>query len=424
MFAEPPTPGATSPAAGPTVTFVVPVHRDSPAFRRALGALVACDPPADELVIAVDGPHDDLVALALQHGARVVQLAVGCGPAVARNAGARLATGDLLFFVDADVVVPPHVVGLARRHFLADPGLSAVIGTYDDEPDQPNFFSQYKNLLNHHVHQSARVEGSTFWGACGVVRRSTFTALRGFDHRYPRPTIEDIELGYRIVGAGERIHVAKDLQVKHLKRWTGPSLLRSDVRDRALPWSALIVSSGTLPDDLNVDTRSRLSAVLAALLAACLLGAVLVPGLLLTAPLLLAGLVWLDRPVVRFFTGRRGAWFAARAMAWQVLYHLYSAVSFAIAVAHPMLGSPVHRWRARRYHREKARARKRAGSPEVTVRLGDQVLPSLVSSVRQQPAGRIPVPVAEYEPAPAAIPQQAGPKRGPGPVALRPVGHV
>ena len=400
--------GTPSRAADPSVTVVVPVHRDTDAFRRALAAVVACDPPADEVVVAVDRPDDDLVALALQHGARVVQLAGGCGPAVARNAGARAATGDLLFFVDADVVVPPGVVGLAKRYLRDRPEVSAVIGTYDDEPDEPNFFSQYKNLLNHHVHQRAHVEGCTFWGACGVVRRSTFESLRGFDHRYPRPTIEDIELGHRIVGAGECIHVVKELQVKHLKRWTLRGLLVSDVRDRALPWSSLILRSGTLPDDLNVDTRSRVSAALAALLPVALAGAVLAPTTLLLVVALLVALVWLDRPVVRFFAEQRGAWFAARATAWQVLYHFYSAPSFAVALAHRLLGSPVYRWRDHKRRVAKNRARGRVPAPVVP--LGAGVPRALIGSVRHRPAGRIPVPVAEFEPAvPPALPGTLAP---------------
>jgi hypothetical protein len=58
--------------------------------------------------------------------------------------------------------------------FQNDHDLAAVIGSYDDEPFEPNFLSQYKNLLHHYVHQTANRDASTFWGACGAIRRESF----------------------------------------------------------------------------------------------------------------------------------------------------------------------------------------------------------------------------------------------------------
>ena len=56
--------------------------------------------------------------------------------------------------------------------------------------------SQYRNLLHHFVHQHGHAEASTFWAGCGAIRRAAFDAVGGFDAaRFPRPSIEDIELG-------------------------------------------------------------------------------------------------------------------------------------------------------------------------------------------------------------------------------------
>lgn len=382
-------------SAPPTVSLLMPVHRDSSAFRQALEAVRVLDPQPDELVIAVDGPDDELVSLALSRGARVVQLRARRGPAVARNAAARAARGEVLFFIDSDVVVRPDVIGRVRDHFASHADVSAVIGSYDDEPAEPNFFSQYKNLLNHFVHQHAHREGTTFWGACGAVRRSVFAELGGFDKRYPRPTVEDIELGYRIVDSGGRIEVLKDLQVKHLKRWTARTLLSSDVWDRALPWSSLIVRTRRMPDDLNVDARGRASVVLAAVTLAALAAAPRRPAVAPLAPAAVAGMVVLDWPLVRWLADHRGRGFAARSMGWHALYHGYSGASFAAALGHRATGDPVYRWRAFRQKRDRARGRGLA-RPVPLPSLGPALPSTLVAERRYVTAG--PVPVVELEP--------------------------
>jgi cellulose synthase/poly-beta-1,6-N-acetylglucosamine synthase-like glycosyltransferase len=73
------------------------------------------------------------------------------------------AKGEILFFVDADVAVPPDAVGQMSAVFQQNPDLAAVFGSYDDRPFETNFLSQYRNLFHHYVHQTAKEEAATFW---------------------------------------------------------------------------------------------------------------------------------------------------------------------------------------------------------------------------------------------------------------------
>ena len=111
--------------------------------------------------------------------ARVLRLADNAGPAAARNHGARHARGEILFFVDADVVVAPGAVEHVMRVLSRDPDVAAVFGSYDASPPQPSIVSQYRNLLHHFVHQEGNPEASTFWAGCGAVRRAVFEAVGG-----------------------------------------------------------------------------------------------------------------------------------------------------------------------------------------------------------------------------------------------------
>ncbi len=262
----------TSPAT-PTISVIVPVYNGGGEFRRCLENLSRTDPPPDEIIVVTDGATDGSSDLAESFGALVLKLPVTGGPARARNHGARRAAGGVLLFIDGDVLVAPDTIGKVAAIFRQNPALSAAFGSYDDEPGAANFLSQYKNLLHHYVHQAGQEEAVTFWAGCGAVRRDVFLALDGFDESYRYPSIEDIELGYRLKQAGKRILLCKDLQVKHLKRWGALSLLQSDLLRRAVPWTELILRHGRLPNDLNLKASGRLSAVLASGLALSLAGA-------------------------------------------------------------------------------------------------------------------------------------------------------
>ena len=185
------------------------------------------------------------------------------GPAFARNYGARQADGECLFFVDADVIIQPDTLTRFRETFVSHPEYAAIFGSYDILPQDSGLISQYKNLAHHHFHQGANSEASTFWSGCGAMRTEVFHKFGGFDEaRYPRPSIEDIELGGRLIRAGYRIYLDKGIQVKHLKRWTLTGLIKTDVIYRGIPWTELILQEKRLPNDLNVNPQQRLIAVL------------------------------------------------------------------------------------------------------------------------------------------------------------------
>lgn len=169
-----------------------------------------------------------------------------------------------------------------------------------------------------------REQSSTFWAGCGAVRRSAFEGVGGFDASFTRPCIEDIELGVRLREAGHRIELNKAIQVKHLKKWTLWGMLRADVRDRAIPWTELILRQHHMPDDLNLRFSQRVCTILAfALLGMLILGAWFYHGLLLLPFLSLLGLVMVD-----YWSTYDRIPTAFRVMAVLVLLGVVGAISF------------------------------------------------------------------------------------------------
>ena len=288
-----------------------------------------------------DGSTDNSAAIASALGIRVVANPRGRGPAASRNVGAEQTTGGVLLFIDADVVVQTSTVRDVLVVLDAEPTLAGVFGSYDDQPHEPNFLSQYKNLLHHFTHQTARASSRSFWGGCGAIRREAFEAVGGFDgQKYQRASIEDIELGLRMARAGLRIRLDARLQVKHLKRWTASSLLKADILHRAYPWSRLIVSNGSLPDDLNLRPASRWSAALVGLVVLASLYLVLgvrrvfgIPAfelVLAVGIIALVQVLCVNREFYGFLLRARGPLFTLRAIPWHLGYYFYSGVTFVL----------------------------------------------------------------------------------------------
>lgn len=302
-----------------------------------LSSLLATAPPPAEIIVVADGDSDNSWLVAQQPGVRVIREPACSGPARARNQGARQATGSILLFLDADVVISSDLIDRVAMIFEQDPGLAAVFGSYDDEPAQLNFFSQYKNLFHHFIHQHANEQASTFWGACGAIRRDIFDAAGGFDEGYRKPSVEDIELGYRLSARGYRIRLEKSLQVKHLKRWGWGSLLESDIFCRALPWTDLILRYRQFGRDLNLQTSSRICVMAVFGMVVTVAGAFFHSGLGIPSGIFLALILFLNRTLLRFFYQKRGLRFAGKAAIWLCCYYLYGGLAFVVGTIRFML---------------------------------------------------------------------------------------
>lgn len=289
-----------------TLAVIIPVFNSGELLSETLRALQSGTRKPDELIVVDDGSTDPSASIAELFGAQVIVMPHNMGPATCRNRAAISTHSDILVFLDADTCVHPETLELMELHFKQDPALSAVIGSYDEFPKDPALCSQYRNLAHCYVHHSANRNALTFWSGCGAVRRSAFLRAEGFDERYRRPSIEDIELGYRMSDRGERILLDPDISVTHTKRWTVKNSIRTDILDRGIPWMALLLERGNIPDDLNLRKHHRYSAILTGASFVCLFATPYSRRWPLASFALAAAALLLDIGLLRFLRRRGG----------------------------------------------------------------------------------------------------------------------
>ena len=319
------------------MTVVLPVRNGIDVLPRCVEALERSVVPCAEwdLVVVDDGSTDGSGAWAEARGLKVRRVEHGPkGPAAARNLGAEGARGEVVVFVDADVCLAPDALGRFGRLFEARPDLGAAFGVYDDRPDVPGFFSQYRNLYHRYVHLRGNGPAETFWAGCGAVRREVFEACGTFDEvRYRRPQVEDIDLGYRIRAAGWKIELDASIECRHLKTWSLATIVHTDLFDRGIPWMRLLME-GRNRLSLNVRGPERLRTAAVGLAAAMIPFSVLAgaPALYALALGVLFLVVLTNVDLYRWFAAQRGWVFALGVVFMNLLYYLTASTAAALGL--------------------------------------------------------------------------------------------
>jgi glycosyltransferase involved in cell wall biosynthesis len=161
------------------ISFIIPAYNEETLLTATLqavrGAATAVGAPY-EIIVVDDGSTDRTSEIAKTQGARVVAVNLRQIGA-ARNAGAKVAIGDLFVFVDADTLVPPEVLrsALAALRAGAVGGGSGVRQDSGEPAWGPPLMAVATRLM--------RTAG---WAAgCFIfVRADVFRRVGGFDERY------------------------------------------------------------------------------------------------------------------------------------------------------------------------------------------------------------------------------------------------
>ena len=188
-----------------TISLILPVLDEERAIERTIAAGAAAEPVE---VIVVDGEsRDRTVGIAQRRSCRVV-----CSPpgrAIQMNAGAAVASADVLLFLHADTLLPSSACDDVR-HALRDPNV--VGGRFDVRLDSPRtIYRVIERLMN----ARSRLTRISTGDQAIFVRRSVFKALGGFA---PIPLMEDVDLSRRLKRHG-RIACLRSHVVTSARRW-------------------------------------------------------------------------------------------------------------------------------------------------------------------------------------------------------------
>ncbi|HEV3408766.1 MAG TPA: putative molybdenum carrier protein, partial [Chthoniobacterales bacterium] len=165
--------------AAPFLSFIVPAHneeRELPETLRAIQRAGDQSRHACEIIVVDDASTDATAQIATRYGARVVS--VNCRLiAAVRNAGARVARGEILFFIDADTrMAPEHIPAALQALDAGCAGGGARIKYEDNIPDWARVVAP--------VLSGCYFAGNLGAGGFLFTTRANFGRIGGFDESY------------------------------------------------------------------------------------------------------------------------------------------------------------------------------------------------------------------------------------------------
>lgn len=196
----------------PSLSVVIPVKDDAVALRQCLRALAGQTLAPLEVVVVDNGCTDDSVAVALEHGARVV-VEPRPGIPAAASAGYDAAVGDVIVRCDADTRAPADWLARITAAFDADPDLDALTGDgdfYDLGPRGPLLARIYLGAYYTSLHGA--LAHPPLWGSNMALRRTAWLGVRDRVNRWDPEVHDDTDLAFAL-GPGARIRRDRTLRV-------------------------------------------------------------------------------------------------------------------------------------------------------------------------------------------------------------------
>ena len=197
------------------ISIIIPVYNSSLTLKECLDAIFNSNFKNFEVIVISDNSTDNSVGIAKQYQCKIIELSENKGPAFARNEGAKISEGDILLFVDSDVIIKKDALNYLSEKFLQNE-IDAIQGIYSHEPTYKSIVTQYQMSYNcYYIWPENKKYASTLSTCCLAIRKKIFLNLKGFNVNFKRPSAEDEEFGYFLIAKGYKILILRELKVEH-----------------------------------------------------------------------------------------------------------------------------------------------------------------------------------------------------------------
>ncbi len=197
------------------ISIVIPTYNAS-SFMPALMESIFKQAVTDmEVIIVDDCSTDNTLEIVAEYPVRIIKMEKNGGPARARNKGVGAAKGDIIFFLDSDVLVMDGTIKEVEDYFKKDRSANSVIGICATEPLNKGFVPKYMAMFEYiHLVGIPGNKVSVFAPRCGAIKKDFFLKVGGYAESYKGADVEDFDLARRITGV-DSIVLNPKIVVRH-----------------------------------------------------------------------------------------------------------------------------------------------------------------------------------------------------------------
>jgi len=201
------------------VSVIIPVLNEEAAVRKMLPDMQWVQESGHELIVVDGGSTDDSVSIAKKYSDNVVVSSQG--RATQMNAGARVATGDVLLFLHIDTVLPLDGINkiISSQDFSSDP-FNKVWGRFDVRLSGHHFmFRIIESMMN----IRSCITGIATGDQAIFVNKNLFEKIGGY---LEIPLMEDIEISRRLKKISKPVCI-RDQVITSSRRWEVSGIYRT-----------------------------------------------------------------------------------------------------------------------------------------------------------------------------------------------------
>lgn len=208
-------------------SIIIPSYNSLTTLGECLESIKKLDYDNYEIIVVDDCSTDGSDIIAEKFLCRFVRLKKNSGPATARNVGAEIANGEILFFTDTDIILTPNTLKLAEIYLRDNSDQAAFMGSFNPKMRFKNLASQYKHLYlcYYYLKQFGKIH--TLDTSFTFIKKGIFKEIGGFDSTLGKIS-EDVDLGMRLVKRGYKIGICRNIEAEHIKYYSMAGFLKVD----------------------------------------------------------------------------------------------------------------------------------------------------------------------------------------------------
>ena len=197
------------------ISVIVPFHNSEDTLYKCLSGIYNSNYKNFEVIAVADNCKDNSIKIAQKFPCKLLALNANSAAAT-RNLGASKANGDILLFLDSDVIINNDSLFLINDFFIKNKDKHLLQGTYSYKHNYKYASSQF--MMSHYayyVFPEEKTETETLVTNFFCIKRKIFIEFKGFDENFHSSNSEDEEFGYRLIESGFKIPVNNKLKPFH-----------------------------------------------------------------------------------------------------------------------------------------------------------------------------------------------------------------